>query len=130
MNPYGDLIFEHFRRPRNYGSLENPQIHSEEFNPFCGDRVRVELDLAPDGTVRTARFQGDLCIIAKAAGSILTEIVTGKTLDAVASYRDSQMIEALRIEVRPARIKCALLALVALHAGVKAYRNDTGAAIH
>lgn len=122
MNPYGDLILEHFRRPRNYGSLEHPQIRSEEFNPFCGDRVRVELALAPDGTVSTARFQGDLCMIAKAAASILTELVTGRPLDAVEAFRDSQMIEALRIDIRPARMKCALLALVAVQSGVKGYR--------
>lgn len=124
MNPYGDLILDHFRHPRNYGSLADAQIRTEEFNPLCGDRVRIELVVAPDGTVNTAAFQGDLCIIAKAAGSILTELVTGQTLDEVESFRDSRILEALRIEIRPARLKCALLALVALRGGIKAYRAE------
>ena len=49
MNPYGDLILDHFRHPRNYGSLADAQIRTEEFNPLCGDRVRIELVVAPDG---------------------------------------------------------------------------------
>jgi len=124
MNPYGDRILDHFRHPRNYGSLDEAQIRTEEFNPLCGDRVRIELAVAPDGTVNAARFQGDLCIIAKAAGSILTELVTGQTLDEVESLRDSKILDQLKIEIRPARLKCALLALVAMRNGIKAHRAE------
>jgi len=124
MNPYGDRILDHFRHPRNYGSLDEAQIRTEEFNPLCGDRVRIELAVAPDGTVNAARFQGDLCIIAKAAGSILTELVTGQTLNEVESLRDSKILDQLKIEIRPARLKCALLALVAMRNGIKAHRAE------
>jgi len=121
MNPYGEMIHEHSRHPRNYGSLEAPDIRCEAENPLCGDRVRIELSIAEDGTVREARFQGDLCMIAKAAGSLLTEMITGQPLERVAEIEEGQMIDALHAEIKPARRKCALLSLEVLHSGVNAY---------
>ncbi|HEV7921007.1 MAG TPA: iron-sulfur cluster assembly scaffold protein [Thermoanaerobaculia bacterium] len=121
MNPYGDLIHEHSRRPRNYGALEGPDIRAEVDNPLCGDRVRIELALAADGTVHAARFQGDLCMIARAAASLLTEMVTGRPLQPVPE--EQQLLDALHAEIKPARRKCALLPLEALRAGVNGYRS-------
>jgi nitrogen fixation NifU-like protein len=120
MNPYGERILEHFRRPRNYGSLETPDIRHEDVNPFCGDRVRIEVVLAADGTVREARFQGDLCVIAKAASSLLTEMITGGPVDAVS---EEQLLQALAAEIQPARRKCALLPLSVLQAGVSEWKS-------
>jgi nitrogen fixation NifU-like protein len=118
MTPYGDLIHEHSRRPRNYGSLEAPDVRAEADNPLCGDRVRIELALAPDGTIREARFLGDLCMIAKASASLLTELLTGRPLQPL--IEEQQLLDALQAEIKPARRKCALLALEALRAGVRA----------
>jgi nitrogen fixation NifU-like protein len=124
MNPYGEVIQDHFRHPRNYGSLEAPDIRHEDVNPFCGDRVRIELSIGPDGTVRAARFQGDLCMIAKAASSLLTEMITGATLEAIGELPERQLLEALHAEIQPARLKCALLPLGVLQTGVDAYRQS------
>ncbi len=124
MNPYGEMIQEHSRHPRNYGSLEAPDIRHEDENPLCGDRVRIELSLAGDGTVSAARFQGDLCMIAKAAGSLLTEMITGLALDRVGEIAEGQVIDALRTEIKPSRRKCALLPLEVLQSGVNAYRQS------
>lgn len=124
MNPYGEMIQEHSRHPRNYGSLEAPDIRHEDENPLCGDRVRIELSLAGDGTVSAARFQGDLCMIAKAAGSLLTEMITGLALDRVGEIAEGQVIDALRAEIKPSRRKCALLPLEVLQSGVNAYRQS------
>lgn len=121
MNPYGEMIQEHSRHPRNYGSLEAPDIRHEDENPLCGDRVRLELSLAGDDTVRAARFQGDLCMIAKAAGSLLTEMITGLPVDRLAEIPEQQLIDALHAEIRPSRRKCALLPLDVLQSGVNAY---------
>ncbi|HYM61879.1 MAG TPA: iron-sulfur cluster assembly scaffold protein [Thermoanaerobaculia bacterium] len=118
MSVYGDAIHEHSRHPRNYGSLDAPDIRGEEFNPLCGDRVRIELNVDAHGVVSAARFQGDLCIIAKAAGSILTEMITGRTLADIESLTDAAMLEAMQAEIRPARVQCALLALMALRKGI------------
>jgi len=110
MTPYGDVIHDHSRHPRNYGSLDAPDIRHEGFNPLCGDRVRVELVLAPDGKVQAARFQGDLCAIAKAAASVLTEMMTGMPLEEVRELDEARLLSELGAEIQAARRTCALLA--------------------
>ncbi|MBV9496637.1 MAG: iron-sulfur cluster assembly scaffold protein [Acidobacteria bacterium] len=119
MNPYSEIVQEHYRHPRNFGALEKPDIRHELANPLCGDRVRIEVALADDGRVRAARFQGDLCSIAKAAASLLTELIVGRTLDALPD--EQQLVDALRTELKPSRRKCALLPLDALRAGADAF---------
>lgn len=123
MTPYGDVILDHSRDPRNYGALEAPDIRNEGYNPFCGDRIRIEVALAPDGSVRAARFQGDLCAIAKAAGSVLTEMIVGQPLAAARELPEGQLLAALGAEIRPARRKCALLPLEVLQSGIKEFER-------
>lgn len=118
---YGEVILDHYRHPRNQGSLENPDIAHEELNPLCGDRVRIELALAPDGSVRAARFRGDLCMIAQAASSLLTELITGAALDQIADFPQAKLLDALHAEIRPARMNCALLPLTVLKHGVRLF---------
>ena len=122
MNPYGEVIQQHFRQPRNYGSLEAPDIRHEDVNPFCGDRVRIEVSIAPDQTVALARFQGDLCMIAKAAASLLTEMITGMPIARLHTLGEREVIEALGAEIQPARRNCALLPLSVLQSGVASWR--------
>ena len=126
MNLYGETILEHFRRPRNYGSLDAPDIRHEEVNPLCGDRVRIEVSIAPDGTIAAARFQGDLCMIAKAAASLMTEMIAGLPVDAVADFPERRLLDALNAEIQPGRIKCALLPLQGLRSGVAAWQKTRG----
>ena len=121
MNPYGDVIQEHSRHPRHYGSLERADIRHEDVNPFCGDRVRIELSIGPDGKVGEARFQGDLCVIAKAASSLLMEMVTGRALESIAELDERRLLDELHAEIRPARRNCALLPLGVLQTGVSAW---------
>ena len=120
---YGELIQEHYRRPRNYGSLERADIRREDLNPLCGDRVRIELALDGD-TIAEAGFQGDLCMIAKAATSLLTGMITGMTLDSVDALPEQRLLDALGAEIPKARHQCALLGLHVLRAGVEQWRNE------
>ena len=115
---YSDILLDHFRHPRNYGSLEAPDVSNEQFNPLCGDRIRIELKLE-QSIVTAARFKGDGCAISKAAASILTEIVVGKDLQKLAEISDAQLISALESDIKPARLQCALLPLNALRAGLQ-----------
>jgi nitrogen fixation NifU-like protein len=124
MNPYGEVIYEHARHPRNYGALADPDIRHEGDNPLCGDRVRIELSLASDDTVSAARFQGDLCMIGKAAGSLLTEMITGQPLARVAEIPEQQMIDALAAEIKPSRRRCALLPFEVLQASLETYSQS------
>ncbi len=108
---YSDVLLDHFRHPRNYGSLEAPDVSNEAFNPLCGDRIRIELKL-DNGIVSEARFKGDGCAISMAAASLLTELLINKTIDELIS--DNELIAALQSEIQPARIQCAVLPLTAL----------------
>jgi nitrogen fixation NifU-like protein len=120
---YGEVILDHFRHPRNYGSLDSPDIAHEDLNPLCGDRVRIELALAEDGTVREARFRGDLCMVAKAASSLLTEMIVGSTLESIRNLEKERLLVVLQSEIRPARLNCVTLPLNVLKSGVNAYRS-------
>ena len=118
---YSDILLDHFRHPRNYGSLAAPDISNEQFNPLCGDRIRIELKL--DGTiVNEARFKGDACAISTAATSLLTELILGADVADLAAISDAQLISALQSDIQPARLQCALLPLQALREGLKSYK--------
>ena len=121
---YSDLLLDHFRHPRNYGSLSEPDVSYEKFNPLCGDRIRIELKLNQT-TITEARFKGDACAISTAAASLLTELITGMQLETVAGLSGDQLIAALESDIKPARVKCALLPLEALRAGLKERFKDS-----
>ena len=112
---YSETLLDHFRRPRNYGSLTDPDRSHENFNPLCGDRIRLELKLE-NNTVTQAGFVGDGCAISIAAASLLTEMISHKDLNYLETITDEQLIAALESDIKPARRQCALLALEALRA--------------
>jgi nitrogen fixation NifU-like protein len=118
---YSDILLDHFRNPRNYGSLDLPDISNEQFNPLCGDRIRIELRL-DQAKVVAARFKGDGCAISKAAASLLTELILGADLTQLADFSDTRLISALESNIQPARLQCALLPLQALREGLSNYK--------
>src|SRR5436190_23927328 len=75
---YQELIVDHSRRPRNYRRMENPTHQAEGFNPLCGDKVKVYVDLEND-IVRDVSFEGDGCAISRASASLMTESIKGKS---------------------------------------------------
>ena len=117
---YSEIILDHFRYPRNYGSLPAPDISYEDFNPVCGDRIRIEMKLK-HRIVEDARFRGDGCAISIAAASLLTELIVGIDIGAVEAIPDDRLISALESDIKPARVQCALLPLEALRAGLREY---------
>jgi nitrogen fixation NifU-like protein len=117
---YSDVLLDHFRHPRNYGNLPNPDISCEAFNPLCGDRIRIEIKLEQT-IIGTARFKGDGCAISLAAASLLTDLIVGVDIKDIQAISDEQLISALESDIKPARMQCALLALAALREGVREY---------
>lgn len=120
---YSDILLDHFRHPRNYGSLDSPDISNEQFNPLCGDRIRLELKFE-ESIVNEARFKGDGCAISTAAASLLTELVLGQNLEELSNIPDERLISALESNIQPARLQCALLPLQALREGLKTYNAE------
>jgi nitrogen fixation NifU-like protein len=107
---YRDEILEHYRRPHNFGTLEEPDAVFEGANPLCGDRITLMLGIE-DGVVKEVAFTGRGCAISQASASMLTDEIKGKPLEAVARIGRDDVLEELGIEISPARLKCALLSL-------------------
>jgi nitrogen fixation NifU-like protein len=116
---YGEVIAEHWRRPRNQGALENPDAAHEDVNPLCGDRVRIEVKLDAQGRIAAARFRGDACMVAVASASLLTGMCQGLTAEEAAAFPQEQLLAALQAQIRPSRLACALLPLQVLRAALR-----------
>jgi nitrogen fixation NifU-like protein len=105
---YRDYILEHYRRPHNFGVIEEPSASFEGSNPLCGDRITMQVTVR-DGVVEKIGFTGRGCAISQASASLLTDEVKGKPLEAVVELGASDLLDLLGIEISPARLKCAML---------------------
>lgn len=114
---YREYILEHYRNPRNYGKLDNPDIHAEDSNPLCGDQLGMDLMVEGD-LVKEVRFQGRGCAISQSAASMLSEMIEGKTVAEVRALGKEDVLDALGVPISPARTKCAFLSLRVLHRGL------------
>jgi len=124
---YRQNILDHYQNPRNFGTLPHPDISVEDSNPLCGDKIRMDLRIEQN-RVTDVRFSGVGCSISRAAASMLTEEIKGKTLDEVKRIGRDEVLEMLGIELGPVRLKCALLALKTLKVGVYGIRGWNGEA--
>ena len=114
---YRENILEHYKHPRHHGTLEHPDITYEDANPLCGDHLRMDLRVK-NGRVEDVRFSGHGCSISQASASMLCERVAGQPLEEIKKLTREDVLEMLGIELGPVRLKCALLALKTLKAGV------------
>jgi nitrogen fixation NifU-like protein len=127
---YQDVILDHSRHPRHFGPLDHATHVGEGYNPLCGDRVKVYLGVDGDNRIRDIKFEGKGCAISQASASLMTDMLTGRTVDEaetlmggflhlVKGEADSGELSAddrERLEVMagvsafPMRVKCATLA--------------------
>jgi len=134
---YQELIVDHSRRPRNYRRLENPTHQAEGFNPLCGDKVKVYVDLE-NNVVHDISFEGEGCAISKASASLMTETIKGKSKAEVeqlfSRFRDlatgtgdglglGKLAVFSGLRGFPARVKCATLVWHTLHAALEQTAN-------
>lgn len=140
---YRDIVLDHYRRPRGRKPISRADVENEGLNPVCGDEVKVSLEL--DGEkVKDVAVTGRGCAISTASGSMLAELLPGKTLAQVeqiaAAFKrmmhdggvpegvDFGDLDALEgVKKYPVRIKCALLAWVTLEDALKRLREGTPA---
>jgi nitrogen fixation NifU-like protein len=114
---YREIILEHSQHPKNRGTLEPADYSYEDTNPLCGDEVRMDVRVKND-RVAEIKFSGRGCVVSQASASILTEMVEGKTLAEVKAITKDELLDEIGIPVSPARMKCALLGLKVLKAGI------------
>ena len=124
---YQQVILDHSKRPRNFGTLEDPAVHVDGDNPSCGDEIHLHVRFGDEGQVEDLRFTGVGCAISQASASLMTLKLKGKSkkdaLEMLTSFTDvvtageheaPKMLGDLRLlgGVRkfPQRVKCAMLA--------------------
>jgi len=115
---YRELIIDRYKNPQYRGVLEPNDITFEDDNPLCGDHIRIDLRLDDDRRVIEAAFDGHGCAISQASADLLVENIVGKTVDEVKNLKKQDILDMLGIELGPVRLKCALLCLKVLKAGV------------
>jgi nitrogen fixation protein NifU and related proteins len=115
---YRELIVERYKNPHYRGTLDPHDISFEDDNPLCGDHIRIDLRVDADGLVTEAGFDGHGCAISQASADLLVESVVGKHLDEVKKINKEDLLDMLGLELGPVRLKCALLSLKVLKAGV------------
>jgi len=125
---YEQVILDHNKSPRNYGVMDDPDLHADGYNALCGDQFTVYLKMNGD-VIEDMRFDGSGCAISKSSASVMTTLLKGKTKDEaqalfaqfkemitseVGSPLDEEALGKLKVfgGVReyPVRIKCATLA--------------------
>ncbi len=140
---YQDILVEHYKRPRHYKLLEDPELMSEGFNPFCGDRVIFTARLDDTGRISGVGFTGQGCAISQASASMMTDVLQGLTLEEVGdvvgrframmqgkelsdtekdAMKDLVVLEG--VKQFPVRIKCALLAWSTLQDALTEYSKS------
>lgn len=122
-SPYGPVLIDHFRNPRNQGTLPGATISQEGANPLCGDRVRIELRLEGD-VVHDARFTANACAICVASASMLTDLVRNAPLDEVETLVVDDIMRSLDARIPQMRMNCVRLPLTVMHAAVNLYRRE------
>ena len=115
---YRELIIDRYQHPLHRGTLEPNDITFEDDNPLCGDHVRIDIRVDEDNRVTEAAFTGRGCAISQSSADLLVEDIIGKTLDEVKALKKEDVLELLGIELGPVRLKCALLSLKVVKAGV------------
>jgi nitrogen fixation NifU-like protein len=108
---YREQILEHYKRPHNFGELEQYDLSFEDSNPFCGDEQRVMIRLGEDGRVAEVRFEGKGCAISTAATSLLTDELGGMSREELLRLDKQFVLDLLGIDISATRMKCALLGL-------------------
>ena len=115
---YRELIIERYKNPQFRGTLEPHDISYEDENPLCGDQIRIDLRVDENDYIQEARFDGHGCAISQASADLLLESIQGKSLEEVRGLSKDDVLDLLGIELGAVRLKCALLSLKVLKAGV------------
>ena len=122
---YRENILEHYKQPRNFGELPDPDLEFEDNNPLCGDELRVQLNVGEDNRISEVRFSGHGCAISQASASMASEEVVGMPVEDLIRLDRDFVLDLLGIDISATRMKCALLSLETLQGalGTKAAKS-------
>src|SRR4051794_1938876 len=120
---YSDKVVDHYEHPRNVGSLDksDPGVGTGLVGaPACGDVMKLQIKVSPEGVIEDAKFKTFGCGSAIASSSLVTEWVKGKSLDEAASIKNTEIAKELALP--PVKIHCSILAEDAIKAAVADYK--------
>ncbi|MEW6610335.1 MAG: iron-sulfur cluster assembly scaffold protein [Patescibacteria group bacterium] len=116
---YREEILDHYKHPRNFGTLDNPTVSAEENNKNCGDYIMVALKVEK-GILTEIRWSGSGCALSMAGASMLSEQINGRNVRDIESITESDILKMMGGSITQGRIHCASLAFKALQKGLKA----------
>ncbi len=123
---YSEKLIDHYENPRNIGSLDK---NSEDVGtglvgaPACGDVMKLQIRVSPEGLIEDAKFKTFGCGSAIASSSLVTEWVKGKTIDEAETIKNTDIAKHLALP--PVKIHCSVLAEDAIKAAIADYRAKT-----
>jgi nitrogen fixation NifU-like protein len=119
-NLYREQLLDHYHNPENFGTLEDADVDIEMDNPTCGDMIHLTARLDESGRIAEVMFEGQGCVVSMAASSMFTNEVVGKTPDEIEEMGLADIQEMMGgIRLSMGRVKCALLSLNAMKAGLR-----------
>ncbi|GAA0714675.1 iron-sulfur cluster assembly scaffold protein [Halorubrum trapanicum] len=122
---YRQQILDHYKNPRNYGELEDPDFTHVGENPSCGDTIQIDVKLDDaEEEIEAMRFTGDGCAISMASASMLSERLHGMTVDELDALDTDDITEMLGVDISPMRVKCAVLGRQVAQDGSKIHRGE------
>ena len=110
---YREQILDHYKNPHHWGEIEDADLEFEDYNPLCGDELKVQLKVA-DGKVVDVAFSGHGCAISQASASMASDEVVGMPVDELVRLDKDFVLDLLGIDISATRMKCALLSLKVL----------------
>lgn len=121
---YSDKVIDHYENPRNVGSFDknDTQVGTGLVGaPACGDVMKLQIKVTPEGVIEDAKFKTFGCGSAIASSSFVTELVKGKTLDEALEVKNMDIVEELSLP--PVKIHCSVLAEDAIKAAISDYHS-------
>jgi len=121
---YTEIILDYYNNPKNFGTLDKPDIKFKDVNPACGDIVEITAKVNKN-RIEDIKFKGNGCAISLASAEILAEHLKGKNIEDIKKLNKEDVLNILNVDLSPLRLKCALLPLKVFKLGLYNYLGKT-----